>query len=117
MAEAGKDVRRQYDELAFENFFQRFNLSDLKDAFTENGFRTCRSLMIVTDDDLKEIGIGSLGLRKEVLGAVEEWRKPLLQRAGNHGPGTVTNTKNKVIIIREKFPRYNYYRSNCFVCV
>ena len=91
MAEAGRDVRRQYDELAFDNFFQRFSLADLKDAFTENGFRTCRSLMIVSDEDLKEIGIASLGLRKEVLGAVEEWKKPLLQRAGNQGPGTVVN--------------------------
>ncbi|XP_065054354.1 uncharacterized protein LOC135683114 isoform X2 [Rhopilema esculentum] len=86
MAEAGKDVRRQYDELAFDNFFQRFSLVDLKDLFIENGFRTCRSLMIVTDDDLKEIGIASLGLRKEVLGAVEEWRKPLLQRTGSSAP-------------------------------
>ena len=91
MAEAGKDIRRQYDELAFDNFFQRFNLVDLKDNFIENGFRTCRSLMIVTDDDLKEIGISSLGLRKEVLGAVEEWKKPLLQRAGNTAPGIVQN--------------------------
>lgn len=99
MAEAGKDVRRQYDEMAFDNFFQRFNLSDLKDTFIENGFRTCRSLMIVTDEELKEIGIASLGLRKEVLGAVEEWRKPLLQSAGNQGPGTVMN---KLIFIGEK---------------
>lgn len=91
MAEAGKDVRRQYDELAFENFFQRFNLLDIKDTFVENGFRTCRSLMIVTDDELKEIGIGSLGLRKEVLGAIAEWKKPILQRASNTGPGTVVN--------------------------
>ena len=78
MAE-GKLARKTGDDIAFDNFFIRFHLSDLKDAFVENGFRTCRSLMIVTDDDLKEIGITSLGLRKEVLGAVEEWKKPLTQ--------------------------------------
>ncbi len=80
MAEMGKAAQRTYDEIAFENFFARFNLHDMKDTFIENGFRTCRSLMIVSDDDLKEIGISSLGLRKELLGAVEEWKRPLLQR-------------------------------------
>lgn len=98
MAEAGKDVRRHYDELAFENFFQRFNLADIKETFIQNGFRTCRSLMIVTDEELKEIGIGSLGLRKEVLGAVKEWKKPLLRMAGNEGPGMMVNNRKSSIL-------------------
>ena len=83
MADLGKTQGKTYDEIAFDNFFERFTLLDLKEAFMHNGFRTCRSLMIVTDEDMKEIGIASLGLRKELLGAVAEWKKPLIQRASN----------------------------------
>eukprot|EP00794_Sanderia_malayensis_P014042 gene14042-15501_t len=98
MAELGKTHGKTFDEIAFDNFFARFNLEDMKEPFIENGFRTCRSLMIVTDNELKEIGFSSLGLRKELLGAVEEWKKPLMQvlSAGqqNKQPKTPTSAQS-----------------------
>lgn len=43
------------------------NLPEFLDVFIENEFKTLESLSILDNDDLKEMGVSSVGKRKQIL--------------------------------------------------
>lgn len=45
---------------------------DLQSVFLENDFRNLEGLMEVSDQDLRDMGVQKLGLRKSFLGAVKK---------------------------------------------
>lgn len=56
----------------FDNFFVDFGLEKIKDIFVDNGFESVMALQEVSDEDMKEIGVKSMGMRRQFLGAVKK---------------------------------------------
>lgn len=58
-----------------KQFFDKIGKNELFSVFWDNGFESMDVICSVTDEDLKELGIDKMGVRKTLLLQFEEYKK------------------------------------------
>ena len=58
----------------FDEFCDFYDLKSIKEVLVENEFSSIQALLVVGEDDLKEMGINALGKRKHFIGSIENYK-------------------------------------------
>ena len=74
---ASKPPHESRQQPTVETFLRGVGLEDYAKLFTQNDITSIQLMMALTDDDLRSIGIVSLGHRKLLLGGFKEKSSPL----------------------------------------
>ena len=82
------------------------NLPEHLTLFSDNDFKTLESLDIIDNDDLKDMGVNSVGIRKTILARTLTLKKPLVASCRSAKPepsGTHCNLTQKCKILFTNF--------------